>query len=90
MAVAIAVHARLFARLREQAGIDVVNVEVPACAGVPPGMMPRGTCDPINPSATSLIVPSPPNARIRSASAATASRARAAAVPAPGVGLAVT
>jgi MoaE-MoaD fusion protein len=30
MAVAIAVRARLFARLREQAGIDVENVELPA------------------------------------------------------------
>src|SRR3984893_17010663 len=30
MAVAIAVRARLFARLREQAGTDAANVEVPA------------------------------------------------------------
>ena len=57
---------------------------------VPPGMMPTGTQEWTMPLTTSLMVPSPPAARIKSAPSETQRRAMAGAVPAPVVGKALT
>jgi hypothetical protein len=66
--------------------LEPMPISLARTLAVPAGKMPSGTSEKTTPSAISLMVPSPPAARISSAPSAMWLRAMAPAVPGPWVG----
>ena len=66
--------------------LEPIPISLARTLAVPAGKMPSGTSEKTTPSAISLMVPSPPAARISSAPSAIWRRAMAPAVPGPWVG----
>ena len=67
--------------------LDPNPISLASTLAVPAGSTPSGTSEKATPSAISLMVPSPPAAKMSSAPSAMLRRAMAPAVPGPWVGI---